>query len=98
MANNVLIREKDKKVIFIDYEYSCYNYPIFDIANFFNETEYDYDADETRPFFGIIKDWEGKQDMMDRFIRFYCAASSLSYDNLLTTMETDVQLSPDQQA
>jgi choline/ethanolamine kinase len=37
LANNVLIANDTGKYIFIDYEYSTYNYAIFDIANYFNE-------------------------------------------------------------
>lgn len=35
LANNILI-DTNGKTVFIDYEYACYNYPIFDIANYFN--------------------------------------------------------------
>jgi thiamine kinase-like enzyme len=52
LAGNVLIREGDNKVIFIDYEYSCYNYRAYDIANYFNESVIDYNVTET-PFFKI---------------------------------------------
>lgn len=52
LAGNVLIRKKDKKVIFIDYEYSCFNYPIYDIANYFAESRFDYSYPE-EPFFKV---------------------------------------------
>lgn len=52
LANNILI-DASGKTVFIDYEYGCYNYPIFDIANYFNETQIDYDVLEP-PFFSII--------------------------------------------
>jgi len=44
LANNVLIKNTNGKYIFIDYEYSTYNYAIFDIANYFNEFAFDYDV------------------------------------------------------
>jgi thiamine kinase-like enzyme len=44
LANNVLIANSNHKYIFIDYEYSTYNYRIFDIANYFNEYSFDYDV------------------------------------------------------
>lgn len=59
LANNVLLRVPDSKAIFIDYEYSCFNYRIFDIANYFNETEYNYDVTEP-PYFGVIPSNEEK--------------------------------------
>lgn len=37
LANNVLIDEKHK-FFFIDFEYACYNYRSFDIANYFIES------------------------------------------------------------
>jgi len=37
LSGNILARKKDDSVIFIDYEYGCYNYAGFDIANHFNE-------------------------------------------------------------
>jgi thiamine kinase-like enzyme len=36
LANNILITNDQNKYVFIDYEYSTYNYAIFDIANYFN--------------------------------------------------------------
>lgn len=34
----------NNSIVFIDYEYSSYNYPIFDIANYICESEFDYDV------------------------------------------------------
>jgi thiamine kinase-like enzyme len=48
LANNILVQEN--RVVFIDYEYSSYNYQAFDIANFFNESYYDYNVD-VDPYF-----------------------------------------------
>lgn len=42
LANNILIKNSNNKYIFIDYEYSTYNYAIYDIANYFNEYEIDF--------------------------------------------------------
>jgi len=36
-SQNILLRKRDKKIIFIDFDFICYNYRSFDIANFFNE-------------------------------------------------------------
>lgn len=78
----MLIRNKDKKAIFIDYEYSCFNYPIYDIANYFNETEFDYEEKE-EPFFRVIEEWPGKPERKDRFIKCYILAESLPYEEYL---------------
>jgi len=44
LANNILIKNSNNKYVFIDYEYSTYNYPIYDIANYFNEFEVDFNV------------------------------------------------------
>lgn len=58
----MLIREGDGKIIFIDYEYSCYNYRAYDIANYFNECIYDYEVTEA-PYFRVLKLTE-EQELM----------------------------------
>ena len=35
LPGNVLIRKDNNKYVFIDYEYSSYNYDFYDIANYF---------------------------------------------------------------
>ena len=51
LANNILIKNSNNKYVFIDYEYSTYNYPIYDIANYFNEFEVDFNTrDESGRF------------------------------------------------
>lgn len=72
LANNILLRQPDGKAVFIDYEYSCFNYRIFDIANYFVESQYNYDVD-SEPYFGILPASEDKQHMKDKFLRAYCA-------------------------
>lgn len=51
MFNNL----KEKKIIFIDFEYTGYNYISYDIANFMNESTIDYQCTEY-PFFKFIKE------------------------------------------
>ena len=53
LVNNILIRSEDRMAIFIDYEYSRFNYPAFDIANYFTEASYNYDVTKP-PFFEIL--------------------------------------------
>lgn len=51
LANNILIGNDDKKTIwFIDFEYCSLNLKTFDIANYFNESQIDYDFKEP-PFY-----------------------------------------------
>ena len=42
LVNNVLIRKDNKKFIFIDFEYATYNFPFYDIANYFEESFINY--------------------------------------------------------
>jgi thiamine kinase-like enzyme len=53
LANNVLIRKDNGKFVFIDYEYCSFNFPIYDIANYFEESQIDYDVTEA-PYFAIL--------------------------------------------
>jgi thiamine kinase-like enzyme len=39
-------------VVFIDFEYSGYNYRAFDIGNYFTESNYDY-TNPNPPFFSL---------------------------------------------
>jgi choline/ethanolamine kinase len=73
LANNVLIANDTGKYIFIDYEYSTYNYAIFDIANYFNENEIDYDKKEP-PYFGINQLPKNLPELKTKFIECYCLA------------------------
>ncbi len=50
----------------IDYEYASYNYPIFDIANYICETEFDYDITEP-PYFRVTP---SKMEDFHKQIRF----------------------------
>ncbi|CAK65437.1 unnamed protein product (macronuclear) [Paramecium tetraurelia] len=46
---------KDKEIIFIDYEYCSYNYPSYDIANFLNESAINYQHEEA-PYYVLEED------------------------------------------
>jgi len=43
-SQNILELNEDKSFTIIDFEYSDYNYQGYDIANFFNETMFEYDT------------------------------------------------------
>ena len=36
LVNNVLVLKGQEKVVFIDYEYASFNFPFYDIANYFD--------------------------------------------------------------
>ncbi len=75
----MLIQQKNNKYIFIDFEYSSYNYPIYDIANYFTEFEFNYDV-KNPPFFGINKLPENIQELRERFIRNYVIAKNKTFE------------------
>jgi thiamine kinase-like enzyme len=35
ISNNVLLLKKNGKAVLIDYEYACYNFSFYDLANYF---------------------------------------------------------------
>ena len=72
-ANNIFIREEGEgvdKVVLIDFEYAGYNYRAYDIANFFNETTFDYSNTETPFFFHSMKDYPDDNKIKE-FAAFY---------------------------
>ena len=52
LANNILICPPDNNIVFIDFEYSSYNNRVFDIANYFAESRYDY-MNPNPPYFFV---------------------------------------------
>ena len=77
LVNNILV--KQDSVVFIDFEYCGYNYQTFDIANYFNESQYDYDYPHD-PYFlkedGIIDPKE-----MEEFINVYILSRMGVYES-----------------
>lgn len=73
-ANNIFIREKEEegvdKVVLIDFEYAGYNYRAYDIANFFNETTFDYSNIEAPFFFHSMKNYPDDNKIKE-FAAFY---------------------------
>ena len=69
-SQNILLLEKSNKLVFIDYEYSSYNYRGYDIANLFNESMIDY-TNENYPYYTINeKNFPSDYDLID-FIKYY---------------------------
>lgn len=54
LANNVLLNDA-KKFFFIDFEYSCFNYRTYDLANYLLESIFNYDVTEP-PYFSLNKE------------------------------------------
>jgi choline/ethanolamine kinase len=42
-SQNMIWRNGDGRLFIIDFDYSCFNYRGFDVANFFNEFCFDYE-------------------------------------------------------
>ncbi|KAL4504469.1 hypothetical protein ABPG72_009915 [Tetrahymena utriculariae] len=80
LANNVLILNNDNSLRFIDFEYSHYNVRSFDIGNYFNESQYDYNVSE-EPYFKIAKEPLTEQDYKD-FINHYVLGFLLSKNKI----------------
>ena len=76
LANNVLFLKKNGQCIFIDYEYGSFNFPFYDIANYFQESMIDYEASEP-PYFSLIPEKPEAKEMKIRFIDAYNIAMDI---------------------
>jgi len=98
LPGNVLVIE-EKDMVFIDYEYSSYNYRGYDIANYLNEAIIDYTIPET-PFFKVREEIGfSQEDMADMIFHYvvFSNAKELGLDKdaiqeLLTENELDSSL------
>ena len=79
LANNILIKNSNNKYVFIDYEYSTYNYPIYDIANYFNEFEIDFNIKDENGSFHRNKLPENIDQLRRHFVECYCLAANKGY-------------------
>ena len=61
--------------ILIDYEYSGYNYSLYDLANYCTEMQYDWSHDQP-PYFKFSSDWFPDDDKMLDMISCYNTLSS----------------------
>lgn len=85
LANNILLVDGEERVVFIDFEYSSYNYRCFDIANFFEESKFDYNEPH-HPFFKLISD-PLDNAILEDFLRIY----SENLPNLKTSVEENIK-------
>ncbi|CAD8158434.1 unnamed protein product [Paramecium pentaurelia] len=84
LANNILLIPPNfDKVVFIDFEYSSYNFRGFDIANYFNESQFSY-LNPNPPYF-YIEEGMIDEDILKDFVKVYIEKSGLDldYQNLL---------------
>jgi len=69
-ALNILVLDKTEQVKLVDYEYSCYNYRGYDIANFLNESAISYTVSDY-PYYTLnLDDALSKEDLED-FVKYY---------------------------
>lgn len=74
LNGNILVTEKDKRIVLIDYEYSGYNNRAYDAANLFVESMMTYDNPEP-PYFEIDASIFPKLNEVQDFARYYIYAS-----------------------
>lgn len=84
--NNVLIPHDGSEPILIDYEFSQYNYPLFDIGNYFCERSFDWMVEED-PFYERQEAWFPTEEEMLDFLKEYISqrvsSVGLSADTML---------------
>ena len=69
LANNILLEKGTGKIWFIDFEYLQKNLITFDIGNYFNESQYDYDVKES-PYFGV-EGGDVDLGIIEDFLKYY---------------------------
>ena len=74
LNGNILVAEKDKKIILIDYEYSGFNNRAYDAANLFIESMMSYENPEP-PFFELDPQIFPTLDEVKDFARYYLYAA-----------------------
>ena len=82
---NLLVPESDpNKIILIDWEYAGFNYPVFDIANYCCEQQYDW-SNTQPPYFFFNEDWLPDDDAL---IKMMALHKSLILPPIETSDET----------
>ncbi|KAK1159843.1 choline kinase alpha-like [Acipenser oxyrinchus oxyrinchus] len=79
-----------QKLMFIDFEYSSYNYRGFDIGNHFCEWMYDYTYDKFPFFKASFNNYPTKTQQL-HFIASYLAESDSGFENLSNEDQTKLQ-------
>jgi len=69
-ALNILLLDKTEQVKLVDYEYSCYNYRGYDIANFLNESAIDYTVSDY-PYYTLNLDKALSKEALEDFVKYY---------------------------
>ena len=68
--HNIMLSEYQKKIYLIDFEYSGYNYILFDIANYFNEYCFNYEVSNP-PYYEYIPNNKVEKEEIINFIQQY---------------------------
>jgi len=89
--NNVLIPNDGSEPILIDYEFSQYNYTLFDIGNYFCERSFDWMVDE-EPFFERQDAWFPTDEEMLLFLEEYISQRVSSVSNNAHTLLKQVKV------
>jgi len=90
-ALNILVLDKKEQIKLVDYEYSCYNYRGYDIANFLNESTMDYTISEY-PYYTLDLNKALNEEDLEDFISYYLffskfAGASFDEETLLSDEE-----------
>jgi len=84
-ARNILLLDKSSQVKLVDYEYSCYNYRGYDLANFLNESAIDYTSSDY-PYYTLnMENTLSKGDLEDfvKYHLFFSKFAGASFDEKL---------------
>jgi len=93
---NVFYSEKERssnRLKFIDFEYSAYNYYPFDIANFMNESHFNYTV-TSDPYYAIVQENIFKISDIEDFVQHYIAARAISDSEILNQFEDEIVANP----
>ncbi|KAL4450879.1 hypothetical protein ABPG74_011721 [Tetrahymena malaccensis] len=74
---------------FIDFEYCSYNYCAYDIANYMNESHFNYNFPED-PYYDIVKENVFKIDDINDFVEHYIAAKHIEDESVLSQFEDEI--------
>lgn len=90
-SQNILLEEKSQKIMLIDYEYSCYNYRGYDIANFFNESTIDYNNPEYPYYHLDLGKYPSDYDLIDfiKYYLFFFKFEESNFDEILALNDDD---------
>lgn len=90
LANNILVRNSNGQTAFIDYEYSGYNFRGYDIANYFNESLFDYEVEEP-PYYHVSPQLPS-MPRIRRFIEYYVLSGKMEMKDLVKSLGNEQEI------